>query len=157
MKPTFLPLLFASLGLFSATLDAAEKWPNVIFILTDDQGWNDAHFGGHLYVKTPNLDQFASQSTWLRQFYVAATVCSPSRTAFMTAHSPARHFVHGHFATHEQNVARSMPDWLDPKVPTDCERSGARVATRFADCLSLIPPLRATARLRPDARWRMSC
>ena len=97
---------------------AAEKKPNVIFILTDDQGWNDAHFAGHPYVKTPNLDKFASQSTWFRQFYVAATVCSPSRTAFMTSHVPARHFVHGHFADHATNAARSMPDWLDPKVPT---------------------------------------
>jgi N-acetylgalactosamine-6-sulfatase len=96
---------------------AAEK-PNVIFILTDDQGWNDAHFAGHPYVKTPNLDRFASQGTWFRQFYVAATVCSPSRTAFMTAHSPARHLVHGHFADHSMNAGRSMPDWLDPKATT---------------------------------------
>ncbi len=92
--------------------------PNVIFILTDDQGWNDAHFAGHPYVKTPNLDKFASEGTWFRQFYVAATVCSPSRTAFMTAHAPARHLVHGHFAEHVQNSARSMPDWLDPAVTT---------------------------------------
>ncbi len=113
------PILSLALVL-SAVLDssAAERKPNVIFILTDDQGWNDAHFAGHPYVKTPNLDKFASQSTWLRQFYVAATVCSPSRTAFMTSHSPARHFVHGHFATHDQNAARSMPDWLDPQVVT---------------------------------------
>ena len=106
-----------------AELDAADsskpgKRPNVIFILTDDQGWNDAHFAGHPYVKTPCLDKLATQSTWFRQFYVAATVCSPSRAAFMTSHVPARHFVHGHFATHDQNAARSMPDWLDPEVTT---------------------------------------
>ncbi|MFA7006844.1 MAG: sulfatase-like hydrolase/transferase, partial [Verrucomicrobiia bacterium] len=75
---------------------AAQKKPNVIFILTDDQGWNDARFAGHPYVKTPNLDRFASQSTWFKQFYVAATVCSPSRCGFMTSHYPARHLVHGH-------------------------------------------------------------
>lgn len=98
--------------------ETAPKRPNVLFILTDDQGWGDAHFAGHPYVKTPHLDKFASQGTWLRQFYVAATVCSPSRTAFMTGHSPARHGVHGHFSTHEQNAARSMPDWLDPQVKT---------------------------------------
>ncbi|MCU0784285.1 MAG: sulfatase-like hydrolase/transferase, partial [Verrucomicrobia bacterium] len=101
-----------------AAFSAAQRKLNVIFILTDDQGWNDAHFAGHPYVKTPHLDRFASQSTWFRQFYVTATVCSPSRTAFMTSHSPARHFVHGHFATHAQNAARAMPDWLDPKVTT---------------------------------------
>ncbi len=120
LKPTDAPM--KSLTVFLSFLillgsSAAEK-PNVIFILTDDQGWNDAHFAGHPYVKTPNLDRFASQGTWFRQFYVAATVCSPSRTAFMTAHSPARHLVHGHFADHSMNAARSMPDWLDPKATT---------------------------------------
>ena len=93
-----------------------DKQPNVIFILTDDQGWGDGRFAGHPYVRTPNLDEFASQGTWLRQFYVAATVCSPSRTAFMTGHSPARHLIHGHLATHEQNAGRGMPDWLDAQA-----------------------------------------
>lgn len=92
--------------------------PNFLFILTDDQGWADATFAGHPYVKTPSLDKFASQSTWIRQFYVAATVCSPSRCGFMTSHYPSRHAIHGHFSTHEQNAARAMPDWLDPKTPT---------------------------------------
>jgi len=102
-------------GLFA---ESGARKPNIIFILTDDQGWADAHFAGHPYVKTPNLDRLASQSTWFKQFYVSATVCSPSRCAFMTGHFPARHHVHGHFATHEQNEGRSMPDWLDPKTPT---------------------------------------
>lgn len=115
-----LALTLASITCLAASaLDAADaKKPNVIFILTDDQGWNDAHFAGHPYVKTPNLDRFASQSTWFRQFYVAATVCSPSRTAFMTSHCPARHFVHGHFADHASNAGREIPDWLDPRVTT---------------------------------------
>jgi N-acetylgalactosamine-6-sulfatase len=108
--------LCAASTLFAAA-EAARR-PNVIFILTDDQGWGDAHFAGHPYMKTPNLDRLAKEGTWFRQFYVAATVCSPSRTAFMTAHSPARHLVHGHFADHSQNAARSMPDWLDPDVTT---------------------------------------
>ncbi|MBI3878924.1 MAG: sulfatase-like hydrolase/transferase [Verrucomicrobia bacterium] len=46
-------------------------------------------FAGHPVVKTPNLDKFASRSTWFRQFYVAATGCSPSRCAFMASLSPA--------------------------------------------------------------------
>lgn len=101
-----------------AGLCAADRPPNVIFILTDDQGWGDAKFAGHPYVKTPNLDRLAKEGTWFRQFYVAATVCSPSRTAFMTSHYPARHLIHGHFAEHAQNSARSMPDWLDADVTT---------------------------------------
>ena len=108
-------LLFATQAMLPA---AGKDKPNVIFILTDDQGWGDAHFAGHPYLKTPNLDKFASQGTWLRQFYVAATVCSPSRCAFMTSHNPARHGIHGHFAEHSQNAARHMPNWLDEKTPT---------------------------------------
>jgi len=104
--------------LIHSTHAAEAKRPNVIFILTDDQGWGDARFAGHPYVKTPNLDRFASQSTWFKQFYVAATVCSPSRCAFMTSHFPARHQIHGHFAEHALNASRHMPDWLDPNTVT---------------------------------------
>jgi N-acetylgalactosamine-6-sulfatase len=97
---------------------SAESRPNVIFILTDDQGWGDAHFAGHPYVKTPNLDRLAKEGTWFRQFYVAATVCSPSRTAFMTSHYPSRHLIHGHLSDVAENRARSMPNWLDAGVTT---------------------------------------
>jgi N-acetylgalactosamine-6-sulfatase len=107
--------IFAACEVHAA--DASQP-PNVIFILTDDQGWGDARFAGHPYVKTPHLDKFAGESTWLRQFYVAATVCSPSRCAFMTSHYPARHLIHGHFASHAQNAERSMANWLDPQATT---------------------------------------
>ncbi len=92
--------------------------PNVIFVLTDDQGWGDAAAWGHPYCRTPNLDRLTREGTRFSQFYVANPVCSPSRTAFMTGRYPARFGIHGHFATHEQNAARVMPDWLDPQAPT---------------------------------------
>lgn len=118
----FSPLVIGLLTLaaHSAALGAPKpaRQPNVIFILTDDQGWGDARFAGHPYVKTPNLDRFVSQGTWLRQFYVAATVCSPSRAAFMTSHYPARHLIHGHISSDAQNSSRSMPNWLDANVTT---------------------------------------
>ena len=116
--PLILISLSMSLGRAPLAAEAPAKRPNFIFFFTDDQGWADARFAGHPYVKTPNLDRFAGEGTRFKQFYVAATVCSPSRCAFMTSHYPARHFVHGHFSTHEQNAARHMPDWLDPKATT---------------------------------------
>ena len=103
-----------------ADTPAAPK-PNIIFILTDDQGWGDAKRFGHPYLKTPNIDRLADSGTWFKQFYVANPVCSPSRTAFMTGHYPARHGVHQHFATHAENRRRGMPDWLDPDVTTVCD------------------------------------
>ncbi len=103
-------------------LPAADKptkaKPNIIFIFTDDLGWGDLGCYGHPYMKTPNLDKLAKQGTRFSQFYVNSGVCSPSRTAFMTGHYPARHRVHGHFAKPQQNKARRMPNWLDPDVTT---------------------------------------
>jgi N-acetylgalactosamine-6-sulfatase len=50
-------------------------------------------------------------------FYVNGSVCSPSRCAFFTGQYPARHCIHGHYATREQNEARGMSQWLEPQTP----------------------------------------
>ncbi len=92
--------------------------PNFIFILADDLGWGDLGCYGHRQLKTPCLDRLAQQGTLFGQFYVNSAVCSPSRTAFMTGHFPARHRIHGHLAAPQQNEARGMPNWLDPGAPT---------------------------------------
>jgi arylsulfatase A-like enzyme len=57
--------------------------PNVILILTDDQGWGDVGFHGNPHLKTPHLDALAAQSVELTQFYVSP-VCSPTRASLMT-------------------------------------------------------------------------
>jgi N-acetylgalactosamine-6-sulfatase len=92
--------------------------PNFVFIFADDLGWGDLGCYGNRQIKTPNLDELAKKGILFTQFYVNGSVCSPSRTSIMTSHFPARHGVHGHFATHKQNEARAMPNWLDPKVHT---------------------------------------
>src|SRR5829696_10384197 len=90
------PLLAA---LFVAAPASAEPKPNVIFILADDLGWGDLSCYGHRQLKTPNLDRLARQGTLFTQFYVNGSVCSPSRCAFFTGQYPARHKIHGHYAT----------------------------------------------------------
>jgi N-acetylgalactosamine-6-sulfatase len=105
-------------GLFAAGPAAKAKRPNFVFIFADDLGWGDLGCYGNRQIKTPCLDRLAAEGTLFTQFYVNGSVCSPSRTAIMTSHYPARHAVHGHFAAHAQNKARAMPDWLDPKVHT---------------------------------------
>ena len=127
----------AVMGLLSCAAvpaaDSTTSRPNIIFILLDDQGWADAGAFGHPYMKTPHIDQLVSESARFEQFYVSNPVCSPSRAAFITGHYPARHEVHGHFATHEQNAARGMPDWLDPDVATvfDLARSAGYATAHF--------------------------
>ncbi|HUR57444.1 MAG TPA: sulfatase-like hydrolase/transferase, partial [Opitutaceae bacterium] len=90
--------------------------PNSIFILADDLGWGDLSCYGNPQLQTPNLDRLAKGGTLFTQFYVSGSVCSPSRSAFMTSMYPARNRIHGHFATPEQNTARGMVQFLDPKV-----------------------------------------
>src|SRR5690349_13109219 len=112
--------LVASLAMFAVRMAFAADppaRPNVIFILADDLGWGDLGCYGHPITKTPNLDRLAREGMQFTQFYVCGSVCSPSRCAFFTGQYPARHRIHGHYATHEQNAARGMNNWLDPQVP----------------------------------------
>ena len=90
---------------------------NIIFIFADDWGWGDLGCHGHPYVKTPNIDRLAREGTDFHRFTTASGVCSPSRTAIMTGHFPARYNIDGHFAWVPSNARRNMPDWLDPKAP----------------------------------------
>jgi arylsulfatase A-like enzyme len=92
--------------------------PNIVFIFADDWGWGDLGCHGHPYVKTPNIDRLAKEGTDFHRFTVASGVCSPSRTAVMTGHFPARYNIDGHFAWVPSNAKRNMPDWLDPNVQT---------------------------------------
>ncbi|MBN3582455.1 sulfatase [Algoriphagus aestuarii] len=64
--------------------------PNFIIIFTDDQGYGDLGIFGHPTIKTPNLDQMAMEGQKWTNFYVAANVCTPSRSAIMTGRLPVR-------------------------------------------------------------------
>lgn len=61
---------------------AAEK-PNVVIVITDDQGFGDIGFTGNVAVKTPNIDRFVTEGTLLNDFHVDPT-CAPTRSALMT-------------------------------------------------------------------------
>lgn len=57
--------------------------PNIILILTDDQGYGDVGFNGNKTIKTPNLDRLANEGVNFTRFYVTP-VCSPTRAGIMT-------------------------------------------------------------------------
>ena len=115
MKKLLLLLLVS--GLASAAGTAPVRRPNVIFILADDLGWGDLSCYGNTGLRTPNIDRLASQGSLFTSFYTAGPVCSPSRAGFFTGLYPARHRIHGHYATREMNEARGMSSWLDPRAP----------------------------------------
>lgn len=59
------------------------KAPNIILILTDDQGYGDVGFHRNPNIRTPNLDRLAAESVEMTRFYVSP-VCAPTRAALMT-------------------------------------------------------------------------
>jgi arylsulfatase A-like enzyme len=59
------------------------KRPNVLIVITDDQGYGDLGFHGNPKIRTPNLDRFARQSVRMKHFYVSP-VCSPTRASLLT-------------------------------------------------------------------------
>ncbi|MEM7457543.1 MAG: arylsulfatase [Planctomycetota bacterium] len=59
--------------------------PNVVIVITDDQGYGDLSCHGNSVLRTPNLDQLHSVSTRLTDYHVAPT-CSPTRAALLTGH-----------------------------------------------------------------------
>lgn len=65
--------------------------PNIILVMTDDQGWGDAGYQGHPELRTPNLDKMASNGLVFNRFYAAAPVCSPTRGSVLTGRHPYRY------------------------------------------------------------------
>jgi len=99
LRLTMIPLLFVP-GCATTAPDRsvaqAGRPPNVIVVLTDDQGYGDLSCYGHPTIHTPHIDRLASEGMKLTQFYVASPVCSPSRAALLTGCYPKRVSMHRH-------------------------------------------------------------
>ena len=72
---------------WTGNLHAADR-PNIVVILTDDQGWGDLSIHGNTGIHTPNIDRMAQEGAQFDRFFVSP-VCSPTRAEFLTG----RHFV----------------------------------------------------------------
>jgi len=123
-------LLFSLLlsGFVSAMQDVdKEAKPNILFILTDDQGYHDVSYYGIKDLKTPNIDAIADTGMRFDNFYANSTVCSPTRAAILTGRYQDRVGVPG--------VIRTYPEdnwgYLDPNatlLPQELGRAGYETA-----------------------------
>lgn len=86
-------LLTFSVLLLLPVMGSADDRPNFIVFLADDLGWGDLGCYGHLKIRTPNLDRFASEGVRFTQAYAACGVCSPSRSSILTGRTPYRNGV----------------------------------------------------------------
>jgi len=69
--------------------------PNVVMIVSDDQGWGDYSFMGHEAIRTPHLDRLASQSLTFTRGYVPTSLCRPSLATIITGLYPHQHRITG--------------------------------------------------------------
>lgn len=73
----------------NGSASAADK-PNFVIIFCDDLGYGDLGCFGHPTIRTPNLDRMAAEGQKWTNFYVGASVCTPSRAAILTGRLPIR-------------------------------------------------------------------
>ena len=91
---------------------AKEKKPNILLILTDDQGYEDVSFTGTKDLNTPAIDYLREEGMRFTYFYTNSPVCAPTRASIMTGKNPDRVGVPGLIRTNPNN------NWgfLDPNV-----------------------------------------
>ncbi len=70
--------------------------PNIVLVMTDDQGWGETGYNGHPALRTPNLDAMAANGLRFDRFYAASPVCSPTRASVLTGRVPDRAGVRSH-------------------------------------------------------------
>ena len=75
---------------FQAEKKAAIAQPNIVVIFMDDMGYADLSCYGSTTISTPNIDQLAANGMKFTDFHVAASICTPSRTALLTGCYPQR-------------------------------------------------------------------
>ena len=70
--------------------------PNIILVMTDDQGWGQTGYMKHPVLKTPNLDEMAKNGLCFNRFYAGGPVCSPTRATVLTGRTHDRTGVYNH-------------------------------------------------------------
>jgi len=121
-------VLLSLMAFFHTPAIATEK-PNIVLIVSDDQGYPDLGCIGTTPILTPNLDRLAAEGTRATSFYVTWPACTPSRGSILTGRYPQRNGLYdmvrndmvnyGHrYSPEEYAVSPEMTLGLDPKEST---------------------------------------
>ena len=87
-------IIFAILScVFVTPALAADRSPNIIYIMADDLGYGDLSCFGQTKFKTPNIDRLASEGVTFTDYYAGSTVCAPTRCVLMTGLHTGHAFV----------------------------------------------------------------
>ncbi len=103
MKP-----YLAVFALLAASVSAARQ-PNILLIVSDDQGYMDLGSMGSSDILTPRLDTLAAEGVRLTSYYAAFPVCTPSRVALLTGRYPQRNGTYDNFRNDRVNDGYRYP------------------------------------------------
>lgn len=93
---------------------AAERKPNIVYIVADDLGWKDVGYHGS-DIKTPTLDKLAADGARLEQFY-AQPMCTPTRACLMTGRYPLRYGLQTLVIPSGHSYGLPTDEWLLPQA-----------------------------------------
>ena len=116
-------LLIVATLLTPHLVSAAEPKPNVLIILSDDQGYADTGFQGCKDIPTPNLDRLAHEGLRCSSGYVSHPYCSPTRAGLMTGRYQAR-FGHEHNPRYDPNDHREGLPTTEKLLPQFLQAAG---------------------------------
>jgi arylsulfatase A-like enzyme len=88
-------LAATAFGPFIRTSRAADRRPNFLFLLTDDQSYRTTSLTGHPFLKTPNIDRIGREGVLFTNGFVAMSLCAPSRACFLTGLYPHKNGIIG--------------------------------------------------------------
>ncbi len=116
----FSKFFLTAFGILSSSLVAFGKPPNVVLIVSDDQGYADLGCFGSNEVRTPHLDRLAEGGVKLTSFYVAWPACTPSRGALLTGRYPQRNGIY-------DMIRNEAPDYGYQYKPGEYEGTFERI------------------------------
>lgn len=103
-----------------ASLEAAGTPPNIIMIVSDDQGYHDLKSFGSQQVIAPNLDRLAEEGVKLTNFYVTWPACTPSRGSLLTGRYPQRNGIY-------DMIRNEAPDYGHKYKPSEYDVTFERI------------------------------
>jgi arylsulfatase A-like enzyme len=115
----FFWLLFVSVAANLATAAEAEKRPNVIVIITDDQRWDCLGVAGHPHLKTPHTDRLAREGLYFPNAFCTTSLCSPSRASILSGLYAHTHGVSNNFTEYPEDL---------PSFPKQLQKAGYATA-----------------------------
>src|SRR5215470_5304612 len=103
---------------------AADRKPNIVYIVADDLGWKDVGFNGATDLKTPNIDALAAGGARLLDFYVQP-MCTPTRAAVMTGRYPFRYGLQTAVIPAVSAYGLDTSEWLLPQALWEAGSTGS--------------------------------